>query len=66
MKIKVNIDRPKVGDKRIVNRFLLFPKVVGDNLVWLETIKVKQVAEKWVDMSSGSYGVRWVDIEVVE
>lgn len=32
----------KIGDTRIVTRFLLFPKVIGEELRWLEVVKIKQ------------------------
>ena len=34
--------QPKVGDSRIVNRFLFFPKTIGDEKRWLERTDIMQ------------------------
>jgi len=37
MKLKLNITvPPKDGDKRVVKKFLFFPKIMGNELRWLE------------------------------
>lgn len=33
---------PKVGDERVVEKFLLFPKVINEEMRWLETVKILQ------------------------
>lgn len=39
MKLKVH----KIGDKRIVKRFTLFPRQIQDDKRWLETVYIVQV-----------------------
>ena len=39
MKLKVH----KIGDKRIVKRFTLFPRQIQDDKRWLETVYIIQV-----------------------
>ena len=33
---------PKVGDERVVEKFLLFPKTINNEMRWLETAKILQ------------------------
>lgn len=33
---------PKVGDKRVVEMFLIFPKTINYEMRWLETAKILQ------------------------
>jgi len=35
--------RPTPGDTRTVSRFLWFPRKIGREMVWLETVQVKQI-----------------------
>jgi hypothetical protein len=35
MRWKTEVE-PKLGDKRVIERFALFPRTVGDTTVWLE------------------------------
>ena len=64
MKIKIK-HGIKIGDTRTINRFILFPKEFNGYIVWLETVKVKQVANRFIDMSSGSSYVSWEDVEII-
>jgi hypothetical protein len=34
---------PKVGDVRKIRKFLLFPRRIGDQIVWLETVIKSQI-----------------------
>ena len=38
MKWKVS----KIGDVRIIQKFLLFPRRINNEMLWLETISIKQ------------------------
>jgi len=55
--MKWNTNVPKVGDERIVTRFLWLPKKFQGQVRWLEKAKIWQKAEmdngrlKWVDKS---------------
>lgn len=40
--IKQKIE-PKFGDERIVEKFLILPKRIGDEIRWLEIVKIYQV-----------------------
>lgn len=33
---------PKLGDVRKIRKFLLFPRRIGDQIVWLETVIANQ------------------------
>lgn len=64
---KINWD-PELGDKRILTRFLLFPKAIEGETRWLETVSFEQeyirdifwlgneryMRKCWTD-------IRWVD-----
>lgn len=34
---------PEFGDERIVEKFLILPKRIGDEIRWLEIVKIYQV-----------------------
>lgn len=36
---------PKVGDVRKIRKFLLFPRRIGEQIVWLETVIANQIYE---------------------
>ena len=38
---------PKVGDRRIVTKFMWFPTTFDDETRWLERTLVEQVFRKW-------------------
>lgn len=57
--------KPKDGDTRIIERFLIFPTRIGNEIRWLETIKVRQIAKKWYDMSCGASAIGWEDVEIL-
>ena len=41
-KIKEKVE-PEFGDERIVEKFLILPKRIGDEIRWLEIVKIYQV-----------------------
>ena len=51
---------PKVGDERVVEKFLLFPKVINEELRWLETVKILQKYDY------GGEDCGWEDIRFVD
>ena len=50
---------PKAGDMRIITRFLFLPKRIRNEVRWLETVKIKQVAECY----QGCSIVFWNDVQ---
>lgn len=64
---------PKVGDERVVEKFLLFPKVINEEKRWFETAKILQKyavkSEKKIHSKIGlydSYEWFWKDIRFVD
>ena len=52
--------QPKEGDTRIMERFLLFPKLLDDEWRWLENAQIDQ---EYKVMGLGSdWRLRWVDL----
>lgn len=44
MKWKIKESKlPEFGDERIVEKFLILPKRIGDEIRWLEIVKIYQV-----------------------
>lgn len=64
MRFEIN-NSPKSGDIRTIRCFLWFPRKVNNEIVWLESVIIKQKATRWYDMSCGCSGVRWEDEEMV-
>jgi hypothetical protein len=54
-------DNRKDGDERIVNRFLLIPKRIGNEIRWFERVSFKQIRRRFMDTTSGSEWFQWVD-----
>ena len=38
-------ETPEEGDKRVINKFLFFPKLIGEEWRWLERVQILQVYE---------------------
>lgn len=60
-------NKPQINDKRIIKRFLFFPKKINFEWRWLETAKIEQVytekTERVMDFY-GSYRITsclWID-----
>lgn len=64
MKFKI-IDNRKVGDQRIINKFLFFPKRIGDEVRWLEKCNIKQTLDRMFDVTCGAQWWEWRDVEWV-
>lgn len=41
MRIKVS-KKPKVGNERVIIKFLVLPIIIGEEMRWCETSKIKQ------------------------
>jgi len=70
-KFSEKIDQ-KVGDERVVEKFLIFPKTINDEMRWLETAKILQqyVNEHGINQDNiGFYfesKLFWKDIRFVD
>jgi hypothetical protein len=51
----------RIGDTRVVKRFLLFPRHINEEARWLETVLITQVVR---DVPSGGYdnNLEWCDV----
>jgi len=63
---------PKVGDERVVEKFLLFPKVINEEMRWLETVKILQKYSRKILEIRGEFCCKnkeifvWKDIRFVD
>ncbi len=53
-------ERPQEGDRRIVERILLFPKCLNGEWRWLEIAQIDQEYRAWNDGVGFQY--EWVDL----
>lgn len=69
--IKQKIE-PKFGDERIVEKFLILPKRIGDEIRWLEIVKIHQVYTSKIvkDVDEFGWGNKkvyyWSDIKFID
>lgn len=65
MKIKFQEkERPKLGDTRIISKFLLFPKYLENELRWLEYVQIEQVYRHTYSCAPGMKPMKtlaWMD-----
>jgi len=48
--MKLKVSNPKRGDARTIRRFLLFPRVIGNEMRWLCWVNIQQEYEDiWTD-----------------
>ena len=53
------------GDERVVTRLLFLPKRIGEDVRWLELVKIRQeIVRSWEP--PGVPGLRTVDLEFVD
>jgi len=68
MKKNLNPLKSQEGQKRIVTKFLWFPKVLDGELRWLEKVKILQEVQK-VDIGGsgewGKYKHSWINLKFV-
>jgi hypothetical protein len=59
---------PKLGDIRRVTKFLFLPKVINDELRWLEKATYRQMYEQVLNLSSSGTGLEniWYDMSWVD
>lgn len=55
---------PKDGEIRIVNKFLLFPRVINNEYRWLELVKIEQFYRGY-DYVHGTGGF-WIDKDWID
>jgi len=55
----------KLGDERIITKFLLFPRNINDTTKWLEKVSFRQqyIRSSYNDGFSDHYYNTWVDME---
>jgi len=56
--------RPKLGDTRIITKFLLLPMILNDEFRWLERATIKQRWGVWYPDEFGPEE-RWENVEWV-
>lgn len=58
-------DSSNIGDKRIITKFLLFPKCLNGEWRWLEKASYEQVYGNWCTSSDEDFNswsdMRWID-----
>lgn len=57
--IRIHKPRPREGDIRIMDKFLLFPKCIMDETRWLERARFKQKLVTKFDIFSDSPYTGW-------
>ena len=55
--------KPKSYDRRIVRSFLLFPRKIQNEIVWLEFVYYRQTWGWDISMFKGRKNWKWVDRE---
>jgi hypothetical protein len=58
----------RLGNERVVTRFLFWPKTINGESRWLELVRIKQRFQKipvpgGYEMHPPSANIKWVDIE---
>lgn len=68
MRFKVKEKRLYViGDQRIIKKFLWLPKAIGNEVRWLEKVKIKQELRQYVILDEHFHpSNRWEDLEFIE
>lgn len=60
------VDNRKDGQKRVITKFLWFPKRIGNEWRWFERATIKQTLHKMADPTSGSVWWEWWDREWID
>ena len=55
------IDNRKEGQERIIDKFLLFPKRIGNEIRWFERAKIKQSLHRVFDIWWEWRDIQWVN-----
>jgi len=55
------IKKPKVGDERLLHKFLFFPREINDEIRWLEWVIIEQRYYFGYDFGNHWEDLRWVD-----
>lgn len=58
------LGEPKKGDRRVVQKFLLFPKSVRGEIRWLEKVKISQAYLSKSDYYT--FDCSWRDLEYID
>jgi len=63
---------PKFGDERILEKFLIFPKRINDEIRWLEIVKIHQVYTLKIVKDEDEFGWEnkkvyyWADVKFID
>jgi hypothetical protein len=58
------VDNRKDGDRRVVYKFLIFPKTINNETRWLEKAYIVQELQKTWDLATHAYtGLKWRDVK---
>jgi hypothetical protein len=60
---RIYIDNRKEGDERIIEKFLFLPFKIGNEMRWLENVKIRQVRRYMFDVTCGSSWYEWKSVE---
>lgn len=64
--------RPEFGDERIVEKLLILPKRIGDEIRWLEIVKIYQVYTSKIVRDEDEFGwdykkvYYWEDVKFID
>ena len=64
--------RPEFGDERIVEKLLTLPKRIGDEIRWLEIVKIYQVYTSKIVRDEDEFGwdykkvYYWEDVKFID
>lgn len=61
MRWKIKNPEPKIGDIRHLKAFALFPTIVGQYIVWLETFQVTEEYMMSLD-AAGTPRPEWIEV----
>jgi len=60
MRIKI-IENEKTD--RIISKFLFIPKIIGDEMRWLERASIEQKLHRMFDVTCGASWSEWRDVK---
>jgi len=68
MKIQLRKLKSRLGEQRVIEKFLWLPVQIGDDIRWLERVRiVQEVIEVDVggSMEWGNYAYKWLNVKFV-
>lgn len=58
--MRKKIKYKEVGDKRIKTRFLIFPKIIDNELRWWETVSWEETVQKVYTFGNQDFTFKWI------